>query len=202
MRVVGAPERLIEAPGDVNVSGLRFWVTDCCSQRARGSGRYLGPIIQWDLNIFMRFEHFEVQKKSLFEKWFFYISVYYQNLIKYCFCSWFGRIFETLKKPPTLKSPDFKLLQRKNKEINTFCVLRISDFLRFEHFHEIWIFRAPCFYLPHREYILWCRNHGFARGILNKCPHFTYPTASICSHPAHAQISQKQVFRNYHMLIF
>ena len=35
VRVVGAPERLIEAPGPADAPGLEFWVTDCCSGRAR-----------------------------------------------------------------------------------------------------------------------------------------------------------------------
>ena len=35
VRVVGAPERLIEAPGPADAPGLEFWVTHCCSGRAR-----------------------------------------------------------------------------------------------------------------------------------------------------------------------
>ena len=36
VRVVGAPERLIEAPGPADAPGLEFWVTGCCcSGRAR-----------------------------------------------------------------------------------------------------------------------------------------------------------------------
>ena len=36
---VRVKERLIEAPGHVNVSGLSFWVTGCCC-----SGRALGIV--------------------------------------------------------------------------------------------------------------------------------------------------------------